>query len=62
MCRWHGQFSHDPDEIEVGLAELLDACPELGEFCLPMASKPEPGWRSRLRLLLSRWRRIDIQA
>jgi hypothetical protein len=29
VCRWHGDFDHDPDNIEAGLTDLLDRCPEL---------------------------------
>jgi len=29
VCRWRGEFDRDPDEIEIGVNQLLDRCPEL---------------------------------
>ena len=29
VCRWHGQFVHDPSRVEEGLVEMLDEYPEL---------------------------------
>ena len=29
VCRWHGEFDHDPASVEEGLYEVLEQCPEL---------------------------------
>lgn len=29
VCRWSGEFDHDPVHIELGVHELIERCPEL---------------------------------
>lgn len=37
VCRWHGDFDHDPASIDQGLNDLLERCPELA------SAMSEPG-------------------
>jgi hypothetical protein len=39
VCRWHGDFSQDPDDVEDGVLDLLCQCPELIDA---MVAEPEP--------------------
>jgi len=42
VCTWHGEFNHDPDNVEAGLGELLDRCPELADAMMtPVADSQE---------------------
>lgn len=52
VCSWHGQFSHDPADIEAALIQLLRRCPE---FRIPVPAAPtfEPTKKvSKWKLLL----------
>jgi len=37
VCRWHGDFDHDPFSIQEGLIDLIEHCPELVDsiICVP---------------------------
>lgn len=59
-CSWHGSFETDPYEIEAGLIDLMDRCPELTDYI------PQRPRRSRFQRLLT-WaarllgRRLDLR-
>lgn len=53
VCRWYGEFDHDPERVERGLGELLHRCPELAEAILEAPCRPSVFARIR-----SWWRSI----
>lgn len=62
VCRWFGEFDHDPHHVEEGLDELLTRCPELVDAMLDQpAPRPNPWQRVCLwwRGIFSR--RLDIR-
>lgn len=54
MCTWSGSFSHDPAEIEQGLLDLLQKCPELSDAVFQNCEAPRRTWWQRVRLALRR--------
>lgn len=52
VCRWHGEFQTDPAEIELGVNQLLDRCPELALAMIDTSvqSRVQGGWFKRLAL------------
>ncbi|MBX3119605.1 MAG: hypothetical protein KF784_11110 [Fimbriimonadaceae bacterium] len=63
MCRWHGEFDHDHESIEMGLTELFDKCPDLAEVVLTIPTKRKRrglvSWFGMLRWILRG--RIDLK-
>lgn len=47
VCRWHGEFDHDPYHVEEGLDELLLRCPELVDAMLD-TEIPQVKWHHRV--------------
>lgn len=50
ICRWHGEFDTRPAEIEQGVHQLFDRCPELAMAMIDRSTqdrKRRP-WISRL--------------
>jgi hypothetical protein len=41
VCRWHGEFDHDPISVEAGLYEVLEQCPELIDCILNLPTRRE---------------------
>lgn len=65
VCRWSGEFDHDPIHIEMGVHELIERCPELLDALY--GSPPfKLGWRIRLGMwfqrVFGRRRALDLQA
>lgn len=60
VCTWHGQFEHDAEAIESGLALILGQCPEILDAD---AAEPHEGIMHRAHSLIRRLfrRRIDIR-
>ena len=51
VCTWRGTFDHDPVNVEAGLGELLERCPELADAMMspatePIESAPVARWRT----------------
>lgn len=62
VCRWHGEFDHDPYRVEEGLGELLSQCPELVDAMLKTpVRKPRPWERVRDWCLARFRRRVDLR-
>lgn len=62
-CRWHGDFIQDHEQVEEGLNELLDRCPDLAEVVLTIPPKRRSrgivSWLGMLRWLFRG--RIDFR-
>ena len=41
VCRWAGNFDHNPAHVEEGLSELLTRCPELADAILKPPTRME---------------------
>lgn len=54
ICRWHGAFYRNPAEIEEGLAQLLDHCPELVDVLGDVCPPPRPSTWQRLTMFFHR--------
>jgi hypothetical protein len=52
VCRWHGEFDTDPTEIECGVNQLLDRCPELAMAMIDnsVQSRKRAGWFKKLAI------------
>jgi len=50
VCRWHGSFDTSPKEVELGVNQLLDRCPELAMAMIDNAAyrKTKRTWLQRL--------------
>ncbi len=62
-CRWHGDFDHEPESIQTGLAELLEKCPDLAEAVLAPPSRRRRrgivGWIGMVKWLVRG--RLDLK-
>jgi hypothetical protein len=62
VCRWRGEFDFNQENIEAGLSDLLDRCPELA------SAMAEPAPPKRFKRTLFQWfgflfrKRIDMRA
>jgi len=50
VCRWHGRFDEDPIQIEQGVAQLLERCPDLATAMMENAAE-----LNRRRSPMRRW-------
>lgn len=41
VCRWSGEFDHDPLAVRVGINDIVRECPELMELVCP-SGRPDP--------------------
>jgi len=63
VCRWHGDFDHNPVSVEQGLIEVLEQCPELIDCILCIPRRRESIWeRAREWLCRRMRRRLDLKA
>lgn len=63
VCRWHGDFDHDPIAVEEGLIEVLEQCPELIDCILYLPHQRESLLTRARNWLRARTRpRIDLEA
>lgn len=53
VCRWQGEFSHEPADIEDGLEDLVERCPELAELMVRSCAG-RPSLSDRMARLLFR--------
>jgi hypothetical protein len=62
VCRWHGEFDHDPYRVEEGLGELLMQCPELVDAMMDV-TPPRLNRMERLRAWFRGLfrRRVDLR-
>ncbi len=57
VCRWHGGFSEDPNEIEEGVIEILSRCPELVDSFIELP-EPKRSWFERVKTFMT-GRRVE---
>jgi hypothetical protein len=63
VCRWHGDFDHDPISVEEGLIEVLEQCPELIDCILYIPRKRESIYeRARTWIRKQSRKRLDFEA
>lgn len=62
VCRWHGEFDHDPERIGDCLLDLLERCPELADAMTEPAKPPISWWTRAMEWCRSLFvRRVDLR-
>ena len=59
VCRWHGEFSRDPEIIIAGIDQLVERCPELADVIL-QSQIWEPNRWDKFCFWISRLLKIPI--
>lgn len=44
VCRWHGEFSRDPEAVIEGIDRLVEKCPEIAEIILESQLREPSRW------------------
>lgn len=64
-CRWHGVFESDPFQIQEGLNEIMDRCPDFGDLATFLGTRPgtfvkvrkRPFWKRLIRAIFPQKRK-----